>query len=141
MEEPCRNLKKGMMPYLTSETRNNWTLLQVNTTERDTTYATDFENIKRVNCSSFMIKMSLQTIHPARDCPGCSRESRSRQWYVFRCFDNLMWLCDSLSIVYSLRQKGGDTYAEISKIYSRKSYISKAKKKKQWVEASAAKEK
>ncbi len=65
---------------------------------------------------------------------------KQKQAMVFRCPDNLTWLCDSLSIVYCLRQKGCDTYAEISKIYSRKRTISKAKKMKQCAEARAAKE-
>lgn len=52
---------------------------------------------------------------------------KQKQVMVFRSFENFMWLCDSMSIVYSLRQKGENAYEAISDIYGRKREISKEK--------------
>lgn len=56
---------------------------------------------------------------------------KQKQLMAFRSFENLMWLCDSLSIVYSLRQEGENVYEAVSDIYRRKREISKAKRKQQ----------
>lgn len=53
---------------------------------------------------------------------------KQKQAMVFRSFHNFMWLCDSMSIVYLLRQKGGNTYNGISDIYRRKRMRPKQKK-------------
>ena len=53
---------------------------------------------------------------------------KQKQAMVFRSFYNFMWLCDSMSIVYLLRQKGGNTYRELSDIYRRKRMRPKRKK-------------
>ena len=53
---------------------------------------------------------------------------KQKQAMVLRSFNNFMWLCDSMSIVYLLRQKGGNTYKEISDIYRRKRMRQKPEK-------------
>ena len=53
---------------------------------------------------------------------------KQKQAMAFRSYNNHMWLCDSMSIVYLLRQKGGNTYEEISDIYRRKRMRKKPKK-------------
>lgn len=56
---------------------------------------------------------------------------KQKQLMAFRSFENLMWLCDSLSIVYSLRQEGENVYEAVSDIYRKKRELSKAKRKQQ----------
>lgn len=62
---------------------------------------------------------------------------KQKQAMAFRSFGNLMWLCDSMSIVYLLRQERENVYEAISDIYSRKRSISKTKRKKQLKEEQA----
>lgn len=54
---------------------------------------------------------------------------KQKQAMVFRSFENYRWLCDSLSVVYLLRQESGNVYCDIANIYGRKR--SRPKKKKE----------
>lgn len=45
---------------------------------------------------------------------------KQKQAMVFRSQENLEYLCDSLSIVYSLRSNGGSVYQKIGEIFERK---------------------
>ncbi len=56
---------------------------------------------------------------------------KQKQVMAFRSYENFMWLCDSMSIVYFLRQKDENTYASISDIYDRNRELSRRKKIKQ----------
>ncbi len=62
---------------------------------------------------------------------------KQKQAMVLRSFQNFIWLCDALGIVYLLRQNAENVYTEISGIYCRKRTISKAKKKKLLAEEAA----
>lgn len=65
---------------------------------------------------------------------------KQKQIMAFRSYENFMWLCDPMSIVYFLRQQDGNTYASISDIYDRNRELSRRKKIKQLKEAQAASE-
>lgn len=55
---------------------------------------------------------------------------KQKQAMVFRSFENYGWLCDSLSVVYLLRQESGNVYSDISDIYARERSRPKKKKEK-----------
>lgn len=63
----------------------------------------------------------------------CERNARvfkrkQKQAMVFRDFECLIWLCNSMSIVYSMRQNDENIYEGIREIFNRKRGYKKLKK-------------
>lgn len=56
---------------------------------------------------------------------------KQKQAMVFRSFENYRCLCDSLSVIYLLRQGSGNVYSDISNIYERKRSRPKTRRKKE----------
>lgn len=55
---------------------------------------------------------------------------KQKQAMVFRSFENLSWLCDSMSIVYLLRQDSGNVYRDIVRLYEKPRTRKRRRKKK-----------